>query len=131
MKSKLIALAGSFALTALAVGCSPVTVKGKVIAGNLSVITAVATTDSRLEGEGVGGATISAVQEARSTVTLTAVSDEEGVFAIPLKGDSALGQAMSFQVEAEGYLPARVTMPTPTPNESLLVVLKPIRSSSE
>ncbi|RNC81345.1 MAG: hypothetical protein ED559_06015 [Phycisphaera sp.] len=131
MKAKLVALAGLFVFAMLAVGCSPVTVNGKIIAGNLSVITAVPATDSRLEGEGVEGATITAVQEARSTVTLTSVSDKEGVFDIPLKGDSALGQAMSFQVEAEGYLPARVTMPTPTPHESLLVVLKPIRSSSE
>lgn len=131
MKAKLLALTSSVLFAILTVGCSPVTVNGKIIAGNLSVITAVPVSDSRLEGEGVEGATISAVQEARATVTLTAVSDEEGVFAIPLKGDSALGQAMSFQVEAEGYLPARVTMPTPTPNESLLVVLKPIRSSSE
>ncbi|GAB5495156.1 MAG: hypothetical protein Phyf2KO_02360 [Phycisphaerales bacterium] len=131
MKAKFAALAGSFVFALIAVGCSPVTVKGKIIPGNLSVITAVPLSDSRLEGEGVAGATISAVQEARTSVTLTAESNEQGEFTIPLKGDSALGQAMSFQVEAEGYLPARVTMPTPTPNESLLVVLKPIRSSSE
>lgn len=131
MNAKIIALVSSLFVSLLAVGCAPVSVKGKIISGNLSVITSVPNSDSRLEGPGVEGATITAVQEARETISLSATSDKDGLFSIPLKGDSALGQAMSFQVEAEGFLPARVSMPTPTPNETLLIVLKPMRVSSE
>lgn len=131
MKFKPAASLTAFALSLLVVGCAPVNVSGKVISGRLSVITAVPLNDTRLEGVGIAGANIKAQQEARQGTTLTAVADEQGVFSIPLKGDGALGQPITFTVEAEGYLSAQVSMPTPTPNEKLLVVLKPMRASSE
>jgi hypothetical protein len=128
---KATAFASAIVLLVLIVGCAPVKVSGKVISGRLSVITAVPLSDPRLSGEGVVGAIVVANQEARQGTTLTAVADANGVFSIPLKGDGALGQPITFKVEADGFLSAQVTMPTPTPNEKLLVVLKPLRSSSE
>ncbi len=118
-------------LSTFLVACAPVSVKGRVIAGQLSVITAVPTGDARLAQEGIEGVRIVAVQQINNNRATPAVSDKNGDFKIPLKGDAGLAQNLTFSVEAEGYLPARVEMPTPTPQQRLLVVLKPLRSSSE
>ncbi|PHQ82366.1 MAG: hypothetical protein COB69_02050 [Phycisphaera sp.] len=131
MKLKPVAFISALALSMLIIGCAPVKVTGKVISGRLSVITSVPPGDARLKGEGIAFANIVAVQEARHNTILTAVADANGMFSIPLKGDGALGRPITFEVQAEGYLPAQVTMPTPTPNQKLLVVLKPMRASDE
>ena len=131
MNFKPAGLVSALVLSAFITGCAPVKVTGKVISGRLSVITAVPLSDARLEGEGIALAQIIAVQEARQGTVLTFTADANGMFSIPLKGDGALGQPITFDVEAEGYLPAQVTMPTPTPNQKLLVVLKPMRASDE
>ena len=122
---------GLLLLPLLLGACSPVTVEGKVISGNLSVITSVIDGDARLEGGGIEGASIAAIREGRHLETMTATSDEDGEFKFPLKSDAALSRPMTYKVTAEGFLPAQVTLPTPTPNEKLLVVLKPIRGSNE
>lgn len=118
-------------LAALVGGCAPVTVKGRVIAGQLSVITSVPTGDARLSGPGIEGVRVVATQKIKNNRTIAAVTDGKGDFRIPLEGDAGLAQNLSFTVEAEGYLPARVDMPTPTPQQRLLVVLKPLQRSSE
>lgn len=118
-------------LGALLAGCAPVAVKGRVIGGRLSVITSVPTDDARLDEAGVPGARIVATQKIKNNRTISAVADKNGDFRIPLEGDAALASNLSFTVEAEGYLPARVDMPTPTPQQRLLVVLKPLQSSGE
>jgi len=118
-------------LSAFLAACSPVSVIGRVIAGELSVITAVPSGDARLSGEGIPGVRIVATQQINNNRATPAVSGKEGDFRIPLKGDAGLAQNLTFSVEAEGYLPVRVEMPTPTPQQRLLVVLKPLRSSGE
>lgn len=121
----------SLCLTFLLTACAPVSVKGRVIAGQLSVITAVPTGDSRLAEPGVPGIRVIATQKINNNRTISAVSDKNGDFRIPLKGDAGLAQNLTFSVEGEGYLPVRVDMPTPTPQQRLLIVLKPMRSSGE
>ncbi|MCA9274026.1 MAG: hypothetical protein KDA31_13395 [Phycisphaerales bacterium] len=131
MTSSRIAVFFSLCLSALLVGCSPISVKGRVIAGQLSVITAVPTGDARLAQEGIPDVRILAVQQINNNRTTPAVSGKHGDFSIPLKGDAGLAKNLTFSVEADGYLPVRVEMPTPTPQQRLLIVLKPLRSSSE
>lgn len=123
----LISLCMTFVLTA----CAPVSVKGRVIAGQLSVITSVPKGDSRLEQPGVPGIRVIAIQKINNNRTISVVSGKNGDFRIPLKGDAGLAQNLTFSIEGEGYLPVRVDMPTPTPQQRLLVVLKPMRSSGE
>lgn len=124
-------IAAVLAFTALLTACAPVAVTGRVIQGQLSVITSVPQGDARLAQEGIPGVKIVAMQKIQNNRTITAVTDEKGDFRIPLKGDSGLAQNLTFTVEADGYLPAQVDMPTPTPQQRLLVVLKPLRTSSE
>lgn len=119
------------ALSLLLAACAPVAVKGRVIAGQLSVITAVPTGDARLSEPGIEGVRIVATQKINNNRTIVAVSDKDGVFRVPLKGDAGLAQNIAFSAEAEGFLPARVDMPTPTPQQRLLVVMKPLQRSSE
>ncbi len=121
----------SLCLTVLLTACAPVAVKGRVIAGELSVITAVPMGEARLSQPGVPGIRVIATQKINNNRTISAVSDKNGDFRIPLKGDAGLAQNLTFSIEGEGYLPVRVDMPTPTPQQRLLVVLKPLRSSGE
>ncbi len=118
-------------LSVFLTACAPVAVKGRVIAGQLSVIAAVQTGDPRLAEPGVPGMRVIATQKINNNRTISAVTDKNGDFRIPLKGDAGLAQNLTFSIEGEGYLPVQVEMPTPTPQQRLLVVLKPLRSSSE
>lgn len=118
-------------LGAFLAGCAPVAVKGRVISGQLSVITSVPTGDARLSEAGVPGAKIVATQKIQNNRTISAVTDGNGDFRIPLEGDAGLASNLTFTVEADGYLPARVDIPTPTPQQRLLVVLKPLQRTSE
>lgn len=119
------------ALAILLTACAPVAVKGRVIAGQLSLITSVPTSDARLAEPGIEGVRIVATQKINNNRTILGVSDKDGNFRIPLKGDAGLAQNIAFSAEAEGYLPARIDMPTPTPQQRLLVVMKPLQRSGE
>ena len=118
-------------ILSLLAACSPIVVKGKVIRGGLSMAATVPASDERLGDAGIKGVTIEAAQQGRLGEVVTATSRNDGSFSIPLKGNGSLSLPMTVKVTADGYLPAEVTLPTPTPEARLLVVLKPMRRSGE
>ena len=131
MNTRMVLRILTLPLVATLVACSPVLVKGKVIHGGLSMAATVPASDARLKDEGIEGVMIEAAQQGRLGEVVYAESKKDGSFTIPLKGNGSLSLPMTITVTADGYLPAKVTLPTPTPEARLLVVLKPMRHSSE
>jgi hypothetical protein len=101
------------------------TVLGKVIPGEIAFIGAVDVSEARLDGPGLEGATVTARGTgSRSETTLgTAVSNARGEFAVSLSDQEVLLGTVEFWGHKPGYLAARTTMPVPTADRKLLVIL--------
>ena len=109
-------------------GCAPVSVRGTVISGEISLIAVVDKNDPRLEQPGIPDAKVVVRQTGRAGAVVERSSNTDGVFSVPLEGTGALSSPMGMVVSADGYLRANEeTMPTPTKDQRLLVLLKPMR----
>lgn len=111
------------------IGCSPVTIRGTVIEGELSTIAVISSSDPRFDEPGIAGAEVTIMQTGRTGDVISRTSNKDGKVALPLKGTGALSRPMRVEVRAPGYLPAVIEqMPTPTSGQRLLVLLEPIRA---
>jgi hypothetical protein len=112
------------------VGCQPgsVTVTGKVIEGNISFAGVVDPTDERLKGGGLSDVTVSGRKVVDGQPGLgigEAKSDHSGNFKIEVREQSAFMQQAQFTAHKDGYINAVNTMPLPSVDRRLLVILKP------
>ncbi|MGP1272656.1 MAG: hypothetical protein ACTS22_04930 [Phycisphaerales bacterium] len=109
------------------VGCAPVSIRGTVIEGEISLIAVVDKSDPRLNQPGLGDAVVVVQQTGRSGAVVERDARGDGRFYVPLKGTGALSAPMGVEVRAPGYVRAiEESMPTPTKDQRLLVLLKPI-----
>jgi hypothetical protein len=111
-------------------GCNNVAavrVNGKVIAGDISLITAVGDSDKRLSGPGIAGAKveiIGKIGDAAGNTVGEATSDPMGNFQLVLKTPDAVKAPAEFRVTAPGRLPAEAIMLIPPTDRRVLVVLR-------
>jgi hypothetical protein len=113
-------------------GCSQhLPVYGKVIEGQIAFVGAVDGKDSRLSGPGLEGATVTARGTGgRSETTLsTATSNAKGEFKIDITDERALLTTVEFWGHKAGHVDARSTMPVPSSDRKLLVILPPAGSA--
>ena len=110
--------------------CAPVTIRGTVVPGEISLIAVVHKDDARLDMPGIPDAKVIVRQTGQAGAVVERKASDTGRFSVPLKGTGALSRPMMVEVFADGYLQAREeTMPTPTKSERLLVLMKPLRRS--
>jgi hypothetical protein len=110
----------------LAGGCTQhLAVKGKVIGGQVAFVGAVDSKDERLSGPGLEGATVVARGTGtRSETTLaTATSNPKGEFTLDVRDERSLLGTIEFRGRKAGHIDARATMPAPTSDRRLLVIL--------
>lgn len=119
------------ALVAAALGsCSPYTLRGKVIPGDISYVAMVDREDPRLEESGLEGAQVVLETDPdrlnRETVG-EAVTDAEGNFAISVDqvGAGFLLYDMGLRVTRPGYQRATQMFKLPSSEQRALVILKP------
>jgi hypothetical protein len=100
-------------------------VQGKVIRGEIAFVGAVDGKDPRLTGPGLEGATVTARGTGnRSELTLgAATSNARGEFGLSLSDQNALLSTVEFWGHKPGHMDARTTMPVPTSDRKLLVIL--------
>jgi len=117
-------------------GCSPYTLKGRVIAGEASYVAVVDPSDPLLrEGAGLAGAQITLTTDpdriSRKEVG-SAVSGPDGAFETPFSevGGGFLQYDAGVRVSRSGYESAESFFPLPGRGKRLLVVLAPGRGSS-
>jgi len=114
-------------------GCSPYTLKGRVIAGEASYIAVVSASDPALrQGDGLGGAQITLSTDPdrinRKEVG-SAVSAPDGSFETPFSevGGGFLEYDAGVRVSRSGFESAEAFFPLPGRDKRLLVVLAPGR----
>ena len=126
------ALAAALLASALA-GCSPYTLRGRVITGEASYIAVVSASDPALRGgEGLGGAQVTLSTDPdrinRKEVG-SAVSGPDGAFEAPFSevGGGFLEYDAGVRVSRAGFESAEAFFPLPGRGKRLLVVLAPGR----
>lgn len=126
-----VACAGLLALVAVALsGCSPYSLKGKVIAGDISYIAIVEADDPRLADPGLAGARLRLETDPgriSRDVVGEAVSGAGGAFTMPFSkaGARVLMYDVGMTVRREGYSPATIQFKLPPSNKRMLVILTP------
>lgn len=134
----------SAALAALALagalpGCAGYTLRGRVIAGDVSYVAVVEASDPRLAAPGLAGAEVDLVSDpdrARRKRIASGVTDGAGEFSLPVAetGAGFLNYDVALSVRREGYATAQNVFLLPSGSKRVLVILKagaPGRSGAE
>jgi hypothetical protein len=114
-------------LLVLLSACAPVNIRGTVFAGEVGIIAAVPADDARLKKPGLSGVKVRVLQTGRSGAVVERTTDEKGRFSVPLEGTGALGSPMTIEASLAGHAFASESMPTPTQNTRILIMLQPLR----
>ena len=132
-------LLSAIALVGLVVGvagCGSYTLKGRVVAGDVSYIAVVDADDPMLtEGVGVAGARVTLEtdpQRLNRKVVGTAVSGPDGFLEVPFDeiGGGFLEYDAGVRVRRSGYQSAEMYFDLPKGSKRLLVVLAPGRDAA-
>ena len=122
-------LTGVLSLTLVGCASSSSTISGKVIAGEVDIAMPVSAMDTRLERDGLAGASVSLGTSAHSPTPLTQTqSGPDGRFSITLPAQQ-MGERMGLRVELPGYVSLRSMATMPSSDEQLLVILEPIHGN--
>ncbi len=121
------ALAAAFALTLAA--CSPYTLHGKVIEGDISYVAVVDASDARLAGPGVGSATLELISNParlNHKVISSGISGPDGEFDLRVEevGAGLLTYDTSLTARRAGYSAATNVFKLPPDSKRVLVILK-------
>ncbi|MCA9298879.1 MAG: carboxypeptidase regulatory-like domain-containing protein [Phycisphaerales bacterium] len=111
----------------LLVGCSSGTIRGKVIAGDISIAVVVEEDDERLEAPGLAATDIRVVTADRGAPIAKVVSDENGEFSFPAAVPS---DRLRVAARVDGYAPADQTFHYMQKSSRLLIILEKTVSSS-
>lgn len=114
-------------LTVLLSACAPVNIRGTVFSGEVGIIAAVPAGDKRLNDPGLPGVKVRVLQTGRSGAVVERTTDDQGRFSIPLEGTGALGSPMTIEASHAGHAFASESMPTPTQDTRVLIMLQPLR----
>lgn len=124
-----LAALGLTATTLAVGGCgSTREISGKVIAGEIGIALAVASTDPRLEGDGLADARVIITDgPGRDAKWLAeAMSRADGGFSAHVPGGTG---RLGLRVERDGYLRLQTQAVAPNQDESLLIQLEGARGS--
>lgn len=125
--------AALLAVATVATGCrnvAAVTVRGKVVSGEVGLVAAVPSTDPRLNVQGLEGASVEIVGTAAplaGLVVAEGTTDRTGTFAVKLREPNAVRNPADFRVRAAGHGEVIGTMLIPPSDRRVLVLLKPSR----
>lgn len=102
-------------------------IKGKVIAGNLSFVCVVDQKDERLLSPGVPDVAVESrgdVGRASGSLLAESKSDANGDFVMTFREQAPLLKNVQFSGAAEGFLPASESMMIPASDRRVLIILK-------
>ncbi|QQE12505.1 hypothetical protein JD969_03270 [Planctomycetota bacterium] len=132
-RSGRILLFSLIAIVAAVTGCAPYTMQGRVIEGPNSFITVVSADDPRLNAatndSGLANVQIDVTldpNEMRPINEGNTYTDLSGNFSMPISAQGAGFLMYEAQITAtgSGFAPVQKTMPLPSGNKCILVVLK-------
>lgn len=130
MTRRAVQAAWLVAAFAAAAGCSPYTVRGKVIQGDVSFVAVVEDSDPRLVGPGLSGASVELWTDPeklnRKRVAVQ-TSDSNGDFAMPFSetGAGLLQYDVGVVARRDGYSGAETNIGLPSSSKRLLIMMKP------
>ena len=105
-------------------GCKSSSMSGKVIPGEASVVTVVASDEDRVKGDGLEGIEVEVrVGQGRSLLG-KATSGADGSWSIGIPDPKMVRDKLSVMAKGEGVLPSRGDVYYPGEGRSVLVVMK-------
>lgn len=127
MKSVSIAWALFLVIAGVALGlggCASSSMSGKVIAGDASVATVVATDEDRMSEAGLEGVDVEVRTGQSRSLIGKATSGADGSFTISIAEPKQVGDRLMVFAKGSGVLPTRGEVYYPGPGRAILVIMR-------